>query len=60
LKEVIFGNFLSWNPQTFWDIKLWFLLLNTKPELQWQILDENTSQKFPFSVLNLDLKFAKM
>jgi hypothetical protein len=29
------------------------------PELQWQILNKNISQKFALSVLFLDLKFGK-
>jgi hypothetical protein len=37
----------------------WFLLLNAKPELQWQILNKNISQNFSFIVLFLDSKFCK-
>jgi hypothetical protein len=36
-----------------------FLLLNAKPELQWQILNKNISQNFSLSVLFLGLKFCK-
>jgi hypothetical protein len=35
-----------------------FLHLNAKPELQWQILNKNISQKFALSVLFLALKFG--
>jgi hypothetical protein len=33
--------------------------LNAKPELQWQILNKNISEKFSPNVLFLDLNFAK-
>jgi hypothetical protein len=36
-----------------------FLLLNAKPELQWQILNKNIGQNSSLSMLFLDLKFFK-
>jgi hypothetical protein len=33
---------------------LWFLLLNAKPESQWQILNKNISQNFSISMLFLE------
>jgi hypothetical protein len=36
-----------------------FFHLNAKPELQWQILNKNVSQKISLSVLFLDIKFCK-
>jgi hypothetical protein len=33
--------------------------LNAKPELQWQVLDKNISQKFSLSMLVLKIKFCK-
>jgi hypothetical protein len=36
-----------------------FLLLNAKPELQGQILNNNISQNFSLSVSSFDLKFCK-
>jgi hypothetical protein len=37
----------------------YFLHLNAKPELQWQISNKNISQKFAVSVSFLDVKFCQ-
>jgi hypothetical protein len=41
----------------FCDTKKWYLLLNAKPELQWNKLIEMKS--YILSVLNFNLKFCK-
>jgi hypothetical protein len=53
----LFGIF-SYEMHTILRSNVIVFTLNAKPELQWQILNKNISQKFSPNVLFLDLKFC--
>jgi hypothetical protein len=46
VSDLSFGDFILWNTYNFLKQCNKFLILNAKPELQWQILNKNFGQEF--------------